>query len=97
MRQDHVNHTWLQGLRWLSEHTEAEVAGFILELGDYLDGYMYVFPYRETAVTANLDQGKQGSIRARPGLLASRGTLLGGQGTGCSMFRESSHQGWAVQ
>ncbi|KAI5861327.1 kinase-like domain-containing protein [Durotheca rogersii] len=31
MRQDFVNESWLQGLKWLSEHDEAEVAQFYLE------------------------------------------------------------------
>lgn len=30
MRQDWVNNTWLQGLKWLSEHNEVEVARFYL-------------------------------------------------------------------
>lgn len=30
MRQDWVNYTWLQGLKWLSEHNEVEVAKFYL-------------------------------------------------------------------
>ncbi len=31
MRQDWVNYTWLQGLKWLSEHNKVEVAQFYLE------------------------------------------------------------------
>ncbi|KAF1960332.1 hypothetical protein CC80DRAFT_544786 [Byssothecium circinans] len=30
MRQDWVNNTWLQGLKWLGEHNEAQVAQFYL-------------------------------------------------------------------
>ncbi|KAK3181218.1 hypothetical protein K4F52_007494 [Lecanicillium sp. MT-2017a] len=30
MRQDHVNNTWLQGLKWLSEQSEVQVAQFYL-------------------------------------------------------------------